>query len=52
MKLSIIIPVLNESSLISDCLASLHELRQRGHDVITPEGHLAEYPNGPDEPHR
>ena len=38
MKLSIIIPVLNESSLISDCLASLQELRQRGHEVIVVDG--------------
>jgi rSAM/selenodomain-associated transferase 2 len=38
MILSIIIPVLNESPLISDCLASLQELRRRGHEVIVVDG--------------
>jgi rSAM/selenodomain-associated transferase 2 len=38
MILSIIIPVLNESPLIGDCLASLQELRRRGHEVIVVDG--------------
>jgi rSAM/selenodomain-associated transferase 2 len=38
MILSIIIPVLNESPRIGDCLASLQELRRRGHEVIVVDG--------------
>ena len=38
MKLSIIIPALNESALIQPCLASLQGLRERGHEVIVVDG--------------
>lgn len=38
MQLSIVIPVLNEAGLIKACLASLQELRRRGHEVIVVDG--------------
>jgi rSAM/selenodomain-associated transferase 2 len=38
MKLSIIIPVLNEASVIVRALSSLQPLRQKGHEVIVVDG--------------
>ncbi len=38
MKLSIIIPVLNEATTIGTLLARLQPLRQRGHEVIVVDG--------------
>lgn len=38
MKLSIIIPVLNEQGCIEETLATLQELRQAGHEVIVVDG--------------
>ena len=38
MKLSIIIPVLNEAGCIEQCLANLQVLRQAGHEVIVVDG--------------
>lgn len=38
MKVSIIIPVLNEASTISDALKSLQQYRQQGHEVIVVDG--------------
>jgi rSAM/selenodomain-associated transferase 2 len=37
-KLSIIVPVLNESSQIEKCLSKLQVLRQQGHEVIVVDG--------------
>lgn len=37
-KLSIIIPVINESSQIEACLNNLQSLRQKGHEVIVVDG--------------
>lgn len=37
-KLSIIIPVLNESSQIESCLQELQLLRQQGHEVVVVDG--------------
>lgn len=37
-KLSIIIPVLNESSCVEQCLADLQPLREKGHEVIVVDG--------------
>ena len=42
MKLSIIIPVLNEAEGIGACLGSLQELRRRGHEVIVVDGGSAD----------
>ena len=38
MKLSVIIPTLEEASVIEDCLRSLASLRARGHEVIVADG--------------
>jgi rSAM/selenodomain-associated transferase 2 len=38
MKLSIIVPVLNEAAAIQDTLKSLQDLRQSGHEVIVVDG--------------
>ena len=38
MKLSIIIPVLNEADEITACLAALQPLRRNGHEVIVVDG--------------
>ena len=38
MKLSIVIPVLNEAAMIGGTLASLAPLRARGHEVIVADG--------------
>ena len=38
MKISIIIPVLNEAGCIEECLAGLQELRQKGHEVVVVDG--------------
>jgi rSAM/selenodomain-associated transferase 2 len=38
MKLSVVIPVLNESALILSCLSYLQGLRERGHEVIVVDG--------------
>jgi rSAM/selenodomain-associated transferase 2 len=38
MKLSIIIPVLNEQTTIEQCLTALQALRERGHEVIVADG--------------
>jgi len=38
MKLSVIIPVLNEAASIRDCLAALQGLRERGHEVVVVDG--------------
>jgi rSAM/selenodomain-associated transferase 2 len=38
MKISIIIPVLNEASVIIQALSSLQPLRQKGHEVIVVDG--------------
>ncbi len=38
MKLSIIIPVLNEADDITDCLTALKPLRRNGHEVIVVDG--------------
>lgn len=38
MKLSIIIPVLNEAEQITDCLGALKPLRRNGHEVIVVDG--------------
>ena len=38
MKLSVIIPTLEEASVIEDCLRSLAPLRARGHEVIVADG--------------
>lgn len=38
MKLSVVIPVLNEASEIGACLRSLAPLRGRGHEVIVADG--------------
>ncbi|MEX2523593.1 MAG: TIGR04283 family arsenosugar biosynthesis glycosyltransferase [Gammaproteobacteria bacterium] len=38
MKLSIIIPVLNEADEITDCLTALKPLRRNGHEVIVVDG--------------
>lgn len=38
LKLSIIIPVLNEAGCIQECLAGLQGLRQKGHEVIVADG--------------
>lgn len=37
-RISIIIPVLNESAIIEDALNALQALRQRGHEVIVVDG--------------
>jgi len=36
--ISIIVPVLNEAQVISESLAALAPLRQRGHEVIVVDG--------------
>lgn len=38
LKISVIIPVLNEAGCIEECLAGLQELRQAGHEVIVVDG--------------
>ena len=38
MKISIIIPVLNEAGCIEECLAGLQEMRQKGHEVVVVDG--------------
>ncbi len=38
MKISIIIPTLNETDQIADCLKPLQSLRARGHEVIVVDG--------------
>lgn len=38
IKLSIIVPTLNESAFISSCLVSLQTLRGQGHEVIVVDG--------------
>ena len=38
MKLSVIVPTLNESACIADTLLHLQQLRQRGHEVIVVDG--------------
>jgi len=38
LKLSIIIPVLNEQDAILECLDSLHTIRDQGHEVIVVDG--------------
>jgi rSAM/selenodomain-associated transferase 2 len=38
MKLSIVIPVLNEAAVLGETLASLAPLRARGHEVIVADG--------------
>ena len=38
MKLSVIIPTLEEASVIEDCLRALAPLRARGHEVIVVDG--------------
>jgi len=38
VKLSIIIPVLNEAGCIEECLSGLQKLRQAGHEVIVVDG--------------
>ena len=38
MKLSVIIPTLEEAAVIEDCLRSLAPLRARGHEVIVADG--------------
>ena len=38
MKLSIVIPVLNEAAVVGETLASLAPLRARGHEVIVADG--------------
>ena len=42
MKLSIIIPVLNEEQCIRECLEPLQVFRQRGHEVIIVDGGSAD----------
>lgn len=38
MKLSVIIPVLNEAAVITCCLEPLQHLRERGHEIILADG--------------
>ena len=38
MRIAIIIPVLNEATIIESCLQSLQVIRQRGHQVIVVAG--------------
>ena len=38
MKISIIIPVLNEAALIAQTLSDLQRLRQAGHELIVVDG--------------
>jgi rSAM/selenodomain-associated transferase 2 len=38
MKISVIIPVLNEAGQIGDCLTALQPLRRNGHEVIVIDG--------------
>jgi len=38
MKLSIVIPALNESAVIGAALSSLASIRARGHEVIVADG--------------
>jgi rSAM/selenodomain-associated transferase 2 len=38
MKLSVVVPVLNEAAVIGETLASLAPLRARGHEVIVADG--------------
>ena len=38
MKISVIIPVLNEAGCIEACLAGLQDLRRAGHEVIVADG--------------
>jgi rSAM/selenodomain-associated transferase 2 len=38
MRLSVIIPVLNEAACLAECLGDLQPLRDRGHEVIVVDG--------------
>lgn len=38
LKLSIIVPMLNEAECVGECLAGLQELRRAGHEVIVVDG--------------
>jgi rSAM/selenodomain-associated transferase 2 len=42
MRLSIIVPVLNEAETIVTCLSALQALRERGHEVIVADGGSAD----------
>lgn len=42
MKLSIIVPVLNEAEVIETTLAALYSMRERGHEVIVVDGGSAD----------
>ncbi len=42
MRISIVVPVLDEEARIADCLGALQPLRERGHEVIVVDGGSAD----------